>query len=158
MPRPILLDSDSRGFTLLEAMVVVAIAGILIGFSYTGFSGVLRRQRCEAAAQKVAWVLKQAQMQAVEKHIRLNVKVLTVDDNMTIDDNGTVIEKVRIAKDFKGVDVVSGADFYFSTRGIPKGTLPKIKLRCQNTAGPDGNVTVSSMGRITIATPDKWQY
>ena len=141
-------------------MVVVAIVGLLIGFSYAGFSGILQRQRCQAAAQKIVWVLKQAQMQAVEKHIHLNVKVLAVDDdNVTIEtDSGTVIEKVKIAKEFKGVDIISGAQFYYSTRGIPKGTFPKIKLRCQNTAGPDGNVTVSSMGRVTIATPDKWQY
>lgn len=140
-------------------MVVVAIVGLLIGFSYTGFSGTLQRQRCQAAAQKIVWMLKQAQMQAMEKHIHLNVRVLADDDNVTIQtDDDTVIEKVIIAKEFKGVDIISEAQFYFNTRGIPRGTLPKIKLRCQNTAGPDGNVTVSSMGRITIATPDKWQY
>jgi len=159
MQRPTFLHSNNKGFTLVEAMVVVAIVATLIGFSYTGLSGTLGRQRCQAAAQKIAWVLKQAQMQAVEKHAHLNVMVTPGDDNVTIQtDNGTVVEKVKIAQEFKGVDVISGAQFYFSTRGIPKGTYPKIQLRLKNSPGPDGNVTVSSMGRITIAMPNSWQY
>lgn len=159
MQRPTFLHFDNKGFTLVEAMVVVAIVATLIGFSYTGFSRVLQRQRCQAAAKKIAWLLKEAQMQAVEKHIHLNVNVTVGDGNVTIKtDDGTRVENVIIAQEFKGVNVIRGAQFYFSTRGIPKGTYPKIQLRCQNTSGPDGNVTVSSMGRVSIATPSNWQY
>ena len=169
MQRPTFLQSGNQGFTLVEAMVIVAIVATLIGFSYTGFSGVLQRQRCQAALQKVALLLKQAQMQAVEKHIPCSVTLgtgnktiqtfLDHDHDLILDvgDNDTLLEQINIAQEYRGVDVISGAQFYFSTRGIPKGTYPKIKLRCQNTSGPDGNVTVSSMGRVSIAMPDNWQ-
>jgi prepilin-type N-terminal cleavage/methylation domain-containing protein len=168
MQRPTFLHFDNKGFTLVEAMVVVAIVATLIGFSYAGFSGTLQRQRCQAAAQKIAWLLKQAQMQAVEKHTRCAVILgtgnktiqtfLDRDNDLTLGVNDTLLEQVNIAQEYRGVDVISGAQFYFSTRGIPKGTYPKIQLRCQNTSGPDGNVTVSSMGRVSIATPSNWQY
>ena len=167
MQQPTFLPSDNKGFTLVEAMVMVAIVATLIGFSYTGFSGVLQRQRCQAAAKKIAWLLKQAQMQAVEKHSRCAVILdtgnktlqtfLDRDNDLTLGGNDTLLEQVNIAQEFKGVDIISGARFYFSTKGIPKGTYPNIQLSCQNTSGPNGSVTVSSMGRVTIAIPDTWQ-
>jgi prepilin-type N-terminal cleavage/methylation domain-containing protein len=173
MQRPTFLHSNSGGFTLVEAMVVVAIVAALIGFSYTGFSGVLQRQRCQAAAEKIAWVLKQAQIQAVEKHTPCAVTLgtgngtiqtfLDHDHNLIldVDDNDTQLEKLNIVQEYRGVGITSstrGAHFYFSSRGIPRGTLPDIRLSCQNTPGSNGDVTVSMMGRVTIATPNNWQY
>ena len=53
MQRPQHPRRAERGFTLVEAMVVVAIVGILIGFTYSGFTGVLARYRCQGAMNRL---------------------------------------------------------------------------------------------------------
>jgi prepilin-type N-terminal cleavage/methylation domain-containing protein len=162
-----------RGFTLVEAMVVVAIAGILVGFGYAGFTKVLERQRYQGAVNRIAQVLKLAQMKAVEKHtsyfVRLNAANETLSITRDQDDNVSTsgvqsFEQINLGQEYRGIDVSQGANFRFDSRGMPRNpanngwTAATIKLHPLNQAGDQGNVTISSMGRIRVALPEKWKY
>ena len=59
---------NSKGFTLTELMVVVAIIAIMTGFGYSGFSSLMKRERVKAAACQFAADVKEARMMAIEKH------------------------------------------------------------------------------------------
>ena len=71
------LLQSNRGFTLVEAMVVVCIVGTMVGLGYSGFSGLLQREKVTAAANQLMGHIKEAKMLALEKHAShaLNVDV-----------------------------------------------------------------------------------
>lgn len=162
------------GFTLVELMVIIAIAAILVGVGYTGFTGTLERQRSQAALKRISWLLKQAQMQAIEKSANCAVRVNAGNDtiqvfldtfpgsgpNLTFDGNDTLIESVDLAKEYPGVKISQGCNFRFNSRGfLKKGDpFPSIKLSPKNTSLEDGNITISSMGSINVAMPESWKY
>jgi prepilin-type N-terminal cleavage/methylation domain-containing protein len=162
-----------RGFTLVEAMVVVAIAGILVGLGYSGFTKLLERQRYQGAVNRIAQVLKLAQMKAVEKHTSYFVTLNAANDTLSItrdqDDNVSttgvqLFGQINLAQEYRGVDVSQGANFRFDSRGMPRNpanngwTAATIKLHPLNQAADEGNVTISSMGRIKVAYPEKWTH
>jgi len=161
------------GFTLVELMVIIAIVAIMLGFGYTGFTGTLERQRSQAALKRISWLLKQAQMQAIEKSTNCAVRVNAGNDtmqvfldtfpgagpNLTFDGNDTLIESIDLAKEYPGVKVSQGGSFRFNSRGFPKGgAFPSIKLTPKNTSLEDGNITISSMGSINVKMPESWKY
>ena len=172
MQRRPLSNHGESGFTLVEIMVIVAIAALMIGFTYTGFSGTLERQRSQAALKRINWVLKQAQMQAIEKHTNCAVRVNAGNDtiqvfldtfpgtgpNLAFDGNDTLIESINIAQEFQGVDISQGCNFRFNSRGFPKGAFASIRLNPEDSSLEDGNITISSMGSINVEMPETWKY
>jgi prepilin-type N-terminal cleavage/methylation domain-containing protein len=170
------LRRNERGFTLVELMVVVAIAAILIGFTYAGFTGMLNRYRCQGAVNRIAQVLKLAQMKAIEQSVRYVVNVGIGNDNVTItfdnDDCATTVpvlfDRINLAREYPGINITSGTTcnvpFYFDYRGIPKIVATNAIGACSVQLVPrdkpteQGSVTISSVGRIIIATPDEWKH
>lgn len=175
MPPLFLLRRNERGFTLVEAMVVVAIAGILIGVTYSGFTGMLARYRCHGALNRVAQVFKLAQMKAIEQSVRYFVTlgagnetlVVTFDNDDSNSTAAVVFDQIDLQREYPGIDVVAGSScsgFYFDFRGRPRSAFSNSMFPCSVKLTPggasteQGNVTISSMGRIQVATPDKWKY
>lgn len=153
-----LLLSQERGFTFVELVVVVAIAAILVGVGYTGFSGTLERQRCQAALKRVAWLLKQAQMQAIEKHTVCKVEAKSSTDTIQVfGTNNVLVESVNISQEYKGVEIKQDQTFRFGSRGIPT-AYGTIRVGLVDGSLEDGNVTVSSVGRINVKMPECWKY
>jgi prepilin-type N-terminal cleavage/methylation domain-containing protein len=165
---------NASGFTLVEAMVVVAIAGILVGFAYSGFSSVARRQRGQAAIKRTGWVLKQCQMKAIEKHLCCTVSVDNANDilmtfledpddppNLALDGNDTLLERVDFVEEYNNdIDIVAGNSFFFNFRGFPSfgAAEQMIQLDRRDNPAEDANVTISRFGRINLEIPDNWQY
>jgi prepilin-type N-terminal cleavage/methylation domain-containing protein len=174
MLRPFHPLRGERGFTLVEVIVVVVIAGILVGLSYSGFSGMLARYRCQGALNRVAQAFKLAQMKAKEQSVRYYVNLGDTNDTLTITfDNddcatsaATTFAQINLAREYPATDIVTPNTcngIHFNPRGMPKTALGglgncSVRLTPRNKPTEMGNVTVSSMGRIQVATPDKWKY
>ena len=175
MQRPFPPLRDERGFTLVEVIMVILIAGILIGFSYAGFSGMLARYRCQGALNRVAQSFKLAQMKAIEQNVNYIIHLNAADGNLTIlfdpdddttTDNNRVFDQVMFEQEYEGVDILASSNCNgtrFNFRGIPKTATGlsgncTVRLTPKNKASEQGNVTISTMGRIQVVTPDKWKY
>ena len=66
---------NKKGFTLTEAMVVIGIAALMVGFTYTGFSSFHKREQVRSAAHQFSSVVKRARFRAMEKHMSHTIDI-----------------------------------------------------------------------------------
>ena len=156
---------SNRGFTLVEAMVVVAIVGIMSLVSYSGFSGLLKREKVTAAANQLMGHLKEAKMLAMEKNVShaldVNGNVYTTyrdtNNSCTLDANESVIHQVNLAQDFTSVTIGGTTQFRFDTRGMPKspgGGFAAVGITLTMAGKRQCSLTVSNSGRIDVTCQD----
>jgi len=67
----------SRGFTLLEMIVVMAIAGLLLGIALPFFGTITRRARVDSEARTISIALLQARGQAIRRGRNVYVEIST---------------------------------------------------------------------------------
>lgn len=72
--------SRQRGYTLAEALVVIAIIGLITGVSVPFFVNYLRQNRIRSSASYFQTALRYARQRAVTKHIRTRVSFLPNTD------------------------------------------------------------------------------
>lgn len=63
----------SRGFTLIELMVSLAVMGIVVGLAVPGFQAVVNGNRLSAAANELVASLQTARMEAIRRSRRVVV-------------------------------------------------------------------------------------
>lgn len=69
------LSRNSTGFTLLEILIVLALAGVIVSLSVPNFQRVIPEMRVIRAAQKLATDIKLAQQKAVSEMAIVNFHV-----------------------------------------------------------------------------------
>lgn len=169
---------NDRGFTLTELLVVVAIAMIMVGFGYSGFSSVMKRESGRAAANALAGHLKEARMLAIEKHASHVVAIPENSNEFVIcrkngstnvhcdDPDDVVIMEGDVSKRYRNVAIASTSPksfaVRFDSRGFPRRNeentsmfMGHIKLEVDGVSHDGFKITLSSMGRVTVEEVEK---
>ena len=74
----------ARGFTLIETMLVLAIAGIMAAIAVVGTQDILGMKRELGAARSVAVLIKRARMTAIQSHRRVEVDASMATSTLTL--------------------------------------------------------------------------
>ncbi|MBA2954489.1 prepilin-type N-terminal cleavage/methylation domain-containing protein [Nocardioides sp. MAH-18] len=127
----------AAGYTLVEVMTTIGIAGVLMAISVGGWTQYAQAKSQEGAAQEIQSVLRQAQQRAVTEGSSMCVQFDTAVDTFALyrrpcDDSARVLlegpfdidSRVHLAEaDFTGASG-SGAGVTFTPRGTASpGTL-----------------------------------
>jgi len=164
--------SCQQGFTLVEAMIVVAIIAVLLAVAVPSFSDFFEKNRLKRAAEEVYGLIAKAKAETVVRNMDLSVSVDTTQwcagyaavAACVCDPDSTVTCTVPVAGTAV-TEVIDGADL--KEKGVTitenfTGTGPTFNS-VRGTAGAgtiglsagewDLNVVVSPQGRVKICAP-----
>lgn len=137
-----------RAFTLPELMLVLAVAGVLLGFAIPRLSSALDRVEVQAAASHIAAAHQRARLMALT---RAQVLVLSVAPaELTIRRRGETVPLWSFPGPETSRVALAGPSrqFVFSPEGLTQG-LSNATLRLTRGAATR-TVVVSRLGRIRI--------
>ena len=114
----------ASGFTLLEILVAVVIAGLLMGLTASGMRTLDRQQRRERLAREVLWEVTVARSYALRGAVPMALVADSVNKTLMVRDGfGTVYRTLGfgIATEFSATGLVintAGDSLAFSARGM----------------------------------------
>jgi prepilin-type N-terminal cleavage/methylation domain-containing protein len=129
------------GFTLVETLIVLVMAGMLLGIALPRFANMRQRMQLDTAAHQLAGDLRRAQVEAIKRNQSLKL-ARTGASTYSIDSIG--------ARTFEGNVTFGG------------GTMDSVRMRAfgppvtgavtfiVSTAGVQKSVIVSAAGRISV--------
>jgi type IV fimbrial biogenesis protein FimT len=166
----------SRGFTLIELMVAIAVLGILITLAAPSFNGFIDRYRVKRAADTISAFLINTKSEAVKRNTTVRAVFNTtgaswcagMTTNATCDCTVTNanacqidgVERVVRGSDYKNIALaVTGSTFAFTPlRGVANvaGNAEvtsanglKIQVKVKNTTGRIRVCSPSGSGNVT---------
>jgi len=139
------------GFTLMELMIVIAIAGILLGIGVPNFLTYVSSYRLKGALSTLQGDLYRAKMLAIKRGVNCQVVINSGGYDIERWDSVSsqyVNELTRdFADEYEGVTASTDATPVFSPRGTVTPTLTTITL----TNGPRSNtISIFVAGKIRV--------
>lgn len=149
------------GFTMIEMIVVIALAGTLMAVAVFGWQGWSRASAQDGFATELQLVLRQAQQRAVTTGSSICVDFDAGDETWTVrrgrcDGTTTIVDAERTAPD--GLDLVTPA-FTYDTSGTvrsgvtfrPWGSATPGGLSVRRDDGPEIRISVEGLtGRVSV--------
>lgn len=146
--------APARGFTLPELMVVVVLAGIMVGIGVPSFQSFIAGQRVKTAAGEYATALVLARSEAIKRNADVTVTAAAGGwaDGWTVASGGTTLstQDAYTALSFTCV-ATSGATCPFTvitykSTGRLSAAVPKVEVDSTSSAGNDRCVGIDLSG------------
>ena len=138
----------TRGFTLIELMVALAVAGVLMGLAVPSFFESTARARLQGAINELAIDLQYARSEAVRERAPVTLTVAASGASYTIANATRTLKAVTLPA---GVSLTADATVsYDALRGMAQATVFNATI-----TGVRGNLRVSTnaVGRVQVCTP-----
>jgi type IV fimbrial biogenesis protein FimT len=138
----------TRGFTLIELMVALAVAGVLMGVAVPSFFESTARARLQGAINELAIDLQYARSEAVRERAPVSLTVAASGASYTIANATRTLKAVTLPS---GVTLTAEASVsYDALRGMAQATVFNAAI-----TGVSGNLRVSTnaVGRVQVCTP-----
>lgn len=156
---------SSKGFTIIEMMIVIAIIGILAAIAIPNFISWLPNYRLGSAARDVLSTMQLARLRAVRENANVVISFDTGNDSYRAfvdngEGGGTRNNEIRdgTEKIIKNGQMPAGVDLYnasfggpttrFNSMGLPSGFLGSVSMK--NDQNRYRRITVSSAGNSRI--------
>lgn len=174
IPMPYRPVKRSRGFTLIELIVAMTVLAIIVGYVMSSFSGMLARQRLQAAAENLYDYLTLARTEAISRNNVVYVSVISgtawcfgMDDSAGCTCNTSNDCQIDGATRVTNNDAYSGITLTSVGAGLNQFSYNERRGMPQNTAGTasvSGNITftnsqgdsltlqLNSVGRLKLCT------
>jgi type IV fimbrial biogenesis protein FimT len=138
------LFQEVTGFTLIEMLATIGIAGILVGIAVPRFYALLPGIRLASAARQVATDLQLARMRAISQHANQTVAFNTTTATYTF---GTTDTR-NLSQLYPGTTItsVSAGNPTFTTTGT---AAAQTTITLSN-GGVTKQVLVTTIGRVNI--------
>ena len=137
----------TRGFTLIELMVALAVAGVLMGVAVPSFFESTARARLQGAINELAIDLQYARSEAVRERAPVSLTVAASGASYTIANASRTLKAVTLPS---GVTLTADASVsYDALRGMAQAAVFNAAI-----AGVSGNLRVSTnaVGRVQVCT------
>lgn len=141
---------ENSGFSLIEALIVVAIVGILLSLSIPSFRGIIVERHVETATQRMVSLLNRAVVEARSRYTMVTlrrdgddwqseVSMYSVDSGLAKKNQAANDRTLHVEDAVAGPVVVSNTERWvsFSVKGRPISPRPLIFDICADTG--DGN-------------------
>ena len=138
------------GFTLLEALVVLAIFGLLAAIAIPAWIILLPTYSLNSAARQIQSELNKIKMQAIAENVTFRLAISGTANNYTIERVAGATTTQQGTKPLpERIDIRNSITLGFTSRGTATpGTGGTVKLCNSNGAGT--NIVLSSTGRVRI--------
>lgn len=124
------MSSSSRGFTLIELMVVVALAALLLGIGVPSFTSFIAGQRVKAAASDFSSAAVYARSEAIKRNGEVGIVAAASGwkDGWTVK-FGTISLNEQLA--YKGLSMSSTATevVYLSSGRLKGAAAPTLSIQ-----------------------------
>jgi len=145
---------NSKAFTIIEILIVIAIMGILAGTARFAFLGQTTKYRLNGATRQVGWDLMAARMQAIREKHYVTVTFINGQHAYTIwndkDDDDVVDggeEKIKdMQSNYSGVSFTSTNNPKFSSTGS---VINPSTIILTNSIGTK-SITISTAGMVKL--------
>lgn len=149
--------SNTKGFTLYELMIGLAIGGVLIGIGLPNLNQFLAAQKTNTQVNELINTIKEAKATAVT----LNTQTLIIPTagdysngwqmGLDTDSNGAIDTVMRVSLDAEQLQFASSPDMIFTDGGrINPVQISITPIACHNTRNPRRDINIALVGHIDI--------
>ena len=147
---------NSAGFSMIELMVAVAIAGVLLAVGVPAFSGWIQNTRIRNTAQDIYTGIQQAKTEAVQRNARMRFQLTTdISSGCALSTTGTAWVINQVDASTPDVDASGQCNAVPDTDTTPRIMAvrpPENNSRVQVTASAS-SIVFTGLGKLPAPLP-----